>query len=651
MDLKTGRVMILSACIIIITVLQMEFVLCPKPSPVPLSQFLQPDLVSDRDFFNETSCYRPCEEGAPPKICYYKWLLDDYKTMGPACRKCPEVEADCFRPQCATADGYERGMVTVNHQVSGPSIQVCLGDKVVVDVTNHFLGQSTTIHWHGVHQEGTPFMDGVPMVTQCPIPEMTTFRYEFEANNEGTLYWHSHDGFQKQDGIQGAMVVRLPKHLDPHGDLYDHDLASHVIFISDWMHRAAGEHFPGLQTHDMFQEPDSILLNGRGRFNNDGRSTNTPYSVFRVTKGKKYRFRVVGGMCTSCSYHLSIQDHPVLIIAVDGCPIEPVLVDSVVFYAGERYDFVVDANQDIKSYWIHVRASSICEVHKIYTLGILRYNGDTGTTLTDPGFKGHHDGMTFNVYNATCGSAMNGVCVSQMVSLRHVPPQIMAPLPDFSFALRFGFHHYFLERMFEPGEYNRYFEPIPNKLLSSMINNISFSVPPSPVITQREDIPNDNFCPKGHQGVPTCPGGESHCKCIQLIKVPLGAVVQFVLLDKEDEQRLLKRLESGGITIPPSTPVHKDTLAVPSNGYAVIRILANNPGYWFFHCHILYHADTGMALILQVGDHKEIPKPAVAFHKCGNFLPAVFKEDKSARKPPPLSAGFYRNNSSLSRRP
>jgi Putative multicopper oxidases len=37
-------------------------------------------------------------------------------------------------------------------------------------------------------------MDGVPMVTQCPITEFTTFRYDFTATRVGTLYWHSHNG-------------------------------------------------------------------------------------------------------------------------------------------------------------------------------------------------------------------------------------------------------------------------------------------------------------------------------------------------------------------------------------------------------------------------------------------------------------------------
>lgn len=76
----------------------------------------------------------------------------------------------------------------------GPTIQVCKGDMVVVDVKNELLGESTTIHWHGLHQRANPYMDGVPHISQCPIPPHTTFRYTFEADAAGTHFWHSHTG-------------------------------------------------------------------------------------------------------------------------------------------------------------------------------------------------------------------------------------------------------------------------------------------------------------------------------------------------------------------------------------------------------------------------------------------------------------------------
>lgn len=46
-----------------------------------------------------------------------------------------------------------------------------------VTVHNRITGpeEGTTIHWHGQLQRGTPWMDGVPSVTQCPIAPGSTF--------------------------------------------------------------------------------------------------------------------------------------------------------------------------------------------------------------------------------------------------------------------------------------------------------------------------------------------------------------------------------------------------------------------------------------------------------------------------------------------
>lgn len=78
--------------------------------------------------------------------------------------------------QCVLADGVERGVLTSNRMIPGPSIQVCENDKVVVDVENHMEGMEVTIHWHGIWQRGSQYYDGVPFVTQCPIQQGNTFR-------------------------------------------------------------------------------------------------------------------------------------------------------------------------------------------------------------------------------------------------------------------------------------------------------------------------------------------------------------------------------------------------------------------------------------------------------------------------------------------
>jgi hypothetical protein len=72
-------------------------------------------------------------------------------------------------------------------------------------------------------------------------------------------------GLQKLDGVTGNLVVRVPKNFDPNGQLYDFDLPEHKIFISDWLHLSADDHFPGLRATNPGQDANSFLINGRGR--------------------------------------------------------------------------------------------------------------------------------------------------------------------------------------------------------------------------------------------------------------------------------------------------------------------------------------------------------------------------------------------------
>ena len=47
-----------------------------------------------------------------------------------------------------------------------------------------------------------------------------------------------------------------------------------------------------------------------------------------------------------------------------------------------------------------------------------------------------------------------------------------------------------------------------------------------------------------------------------------------------------------------TTTVRKDAVIVPAGGYAAVDIIADNPGYWFLHCHIDGHLNNGMAIAL-----------------------------------------------------
>src|SRR5215813_974804 len=76
-----------------------------------------------------------------------------------------------------------------------------------VEVVNQ-LPVPTSIHWHGLVLPN--LMDGVPFVTQDPIPPGGSRRYDFPLNQSGSYWMHSHYGLQEQQLLSGPMVIRSP---------------------------------------------------------------------------------------------------------------------------------------------------------------------------------------------------------------------------------------------------------------------------------------------------------------------------------------------------------------------------------------------------------------------------------------------------------
>lgn len=108
----------------------------------------------------------------------------------------------------AAPDGFYKPMILANGQSPGPLIEANTGDTVRVTVHNQMPNTTTSIHFHGINQNGTTWMDGVTGVTQCGIPAAGgTWTYEFVvAGQRGTFWWHAHTGVQFTDGLFGPIV-------------------------------------------------------------------------------------------------------------------------------------------------------------------------------------------------------------------------------------------------------------------------------------------------------------------------------------------------------------------------------------------------------------------------------------------------------------
>jgi FtsP/CotA-like multicopper oxidase with cupredoxin domain len=107
----------------------------------------------------------------------------------------------------------------------GPTIQIMQEDRIRIIVDNH-LPESTAVHWHGL--EIATGMDGVPGLTQPPIPPGGRSIYEFTLHQEGTYFYHSHMAMQEMLGMLGAFIMH-PK--QPHQPRVDKDF---VIMLQEY---------------------------------------------------------------------------------------------------------------------------------------------------------------------------------------------------------------------------------------------------------------------------------------------------------------------------------------------------------------------------------------------------------------------------------
>jgi multicopper oxidase len=84
-------------------------------------------------------------------------------------------------------------------QVPGPEIRLRAGQNLQALLVNR-LPVETTVHWHGVAICND--MDGVPGMTQVPVPAGQEFTYSFAVAKPGTYWYHQTYRFSKMSGLR-----------------------------------------------------------------------------------------------------------------------------------------------------------------------------------------------------------------------------------------------------------------------------------------------------------------------------------------------------------------------------------------------------------------------------------------------------------------
>jgi FtsP/CotA-like multicopper oxidase with cupredoxin domain len=206
---------------------------------------------------------------------------------------------------------------TYNGTVPAPTIQVEVGDKVKVVLTNK-LPESTSLHFHGIRVPNA--MDGVDPYTQDPILPGASFTYSFTALEPSVGMYHSHHDAQIQvpNGMAGAFLIGsmpIPKSL---GNLNVTQTVNMVLNDSGTIGLSLnGKSFPATQVYAM-KVGETMIVN----YFNEG-----------------------------LLIHPMHMHQPVgYVIAKDGHPLaEPIPEDTIAVAPGERYTVAYTA-QD-KGVW------------------------------------------------------------------------------------------------------------------------------------------------------------------------------------------------------------------------------------------------------------------------------------------------------------
>ncbi|WP_254693893.1 MULTISPECIES: copper resistance system multicopper oxidase [Sulfitobacter] len=264
--------------------------------------------------------------------------------------------------------GGRRGRgVTVNGGIPGPLLRFKEGEDVTINVRNT-LGEDTSIHWHGLILPNA--MDGVPKVTFQGIKPGQTFTYRIPIRQSGTYWYHSHSGLQEQSGHYGPIIID-PIRPDPFK--YQRD---YVVMLSDWTFenpysvlrkiKTMGSYY-NFQKQTVVDFMQSVGKNGAKATFADrtrwGAMRMDPTDIADVTgatyhylmngmtggenwtglfrSGEKIRLRFINGAAMTY-FDVRIPGLKMTVVAADGQNVKPVRVDEFRIGVAETFDVIVE---------------------------------------------------------------------------------------------------------------------------------------------------------------------------------------------------------------------------------------------------------------------------------------------------------------------
>ncbi|KAF8857516.1 putative extracellular dihydrogeodin oxidase/laccase [Acephala macrosclerotiorum] len=498
--------------------------------------------------FSSNKLSKRCTNSASDRSCWGDYdLSTNYYDTVPDTGVTREYWFD-VQNGTAAPDGVERIVLTVNGTVPGPTIIADWGDTVVVHVTNSMANNGTGIHFHGIRQNYTNQMDGVPSITQCPIAPGDSFTYTWRATQYGSSWYHSHFAVQAWDGIFGGILINGPATAN-----YDEDLGN--LFLNDWSHSTA-EVLADKAASTGPPTLDNCLINGTNVYDDSGSRFETTF-----VSGTSYRLRLVNGAADT-HFKFSIDNHTLQVISTDFVPIVPYNTTMVSIGMGQRYDVIVTADQGSGDFWMRAIPQETCSdndnVDNI--LGIVRYDS---TSTSDPT-------STAYTYSDSCDDEDISTLVPYLSSQVGTSPSVS----DTFTATLAGGGHAILWKMGS----------------TSFVNDWDY-----PTVLQ---VAEGNDTWTSEQNIIELDTAD---QWVYFVIETTFAQAHPIHLHGHDFWVLAQgtgTYDSSTVTLTTTDGPRRDVAMLPGSGYLVLAYYTDNPGAWLMHCHIAWHASEGFALQL-----------------------------------------------------
>lgn len=486
-------------------------------------------------------------------------------------------------------DGVEKLIYLIDGQFPGPTIEARSGDRLVIEVENSLDESHTAIHWHGLRMRDANAMDGAVGVTQAPIAPGKSFTHNFTIgpSEHGTFWYHAHDQVQRADGLYGGLVIHRPWSQSSRRSISS-IVPEQLLLIGDWYHRSAEEVLATYMSSGSFGNepvPDSVVLNGRGSYDCSMAVPARPVVCTSVERPSlslpntgRTRLRLVN-VGSFAGVELSLPGHEMASSEVDGgheITATESTVGEKVIWPGQRTDFYV--------------SRSSLEVNTL-TLRI---------TLSHENFKYANPALSTVHEFAIQQDLPNTVSQSGRGQAQRYSAQVDAQLEPLAHEVSKTIVLYSKTLKLS------HLANVPH----GFINHTSWAPQDSPLITIDRSQWDNN------QLVPHIPYNKPEPLWVDIVLNNLdedshswhlhGYSFYVVASHSADfgwgsyNPYVDTGLPGGPLNL--IDPPMRDTVYVPRRGYVILRFRADNPGIWMFHCHMLWHQASGMALALEVGD-------------------------------------------------